>query len=81
MNPQQCASASASEEIPFAERLTCTILQACAVTGLSRTTIYEEIAAGRLKSTTVRRRRLVLVPSLLALVAGDEAAPPSQRAN
>jgi excisionase family DNA binding protein len=54
--------------IPFAQRLTCTIGEACEVTGLGRTTIYELIGTGRLRTTTVGRRRLVVVDSLLALL-------------
>jgi hypothetical protein len=32
--------------IPFAQRLTCTIANACQVTGLGRTTICQQIAEG-----------------------------------
>ena len=54
--------------IPFAQRLTCTIDDACEVTGLGRTKLYELIGAGRVATTTIGRRRLVLVCSLLALL-------------
>ncbi len=54
--------------IPFAQRLTCTVAEACEVTGLGRTKLYELIGDGRVTTTTVGRRRLVLVQSLLALV-------------
>jgi excisionase family DNA binding protein len=54
--------------IPFAQRLTCTISEACEVTGLGRTTLYELIGTGRLRTTTVGRRRLVVIESLLALL-------------
>ena len=54
--------------LPFAQRLTCTIAEACEVTGLGRTKIYELIGDGRVSTTTVGRRRLVIVQSLLALV-------------
>lgn len=50
--------------IPFAQRLTCTIAEACAATGLGRTKLYELIGAGDIATTTVGRRRLVLVRSL-----------------
>jgi excisionase family DNA binding protein len=66
--PDRCDTASPNE-IPFVERLSCTVLQACTATGLSRSTIYEEIAAGRIKSTTVGRRRLVIVSSLKTLIS------------
>ena len=54
--------------LPFAQRLTCTVAEACEVTGLGRTKIYELIGDGRVTTTTVGRRRLVIVQSLLALV-------------
>ena len=54
--------------LPFAQRLTCTVAEACEVTGLGRTKIYELSGDGRVTTTTVGRRRLVIVQSLLALV-------------
>lgn len=63
--------------LPFAQRLTCTIAEACEVTGLGRTKIYELIGEGRVSTTTVGRRRLVIVQSLLALVRVD--ATPADR--
>ena len=54
--------------MPFAERLTCTIDDACEVTGLGRTKLYELIGTGRIVTTTIARRRLVVVRSLLALL-------------
>jgi len=54
--------------IPFAQRLTCTIDEACEVTGLGRTKLYELMGAGHLLTTTVGRRRLVMVRSLLSLL-------------
>lgn len=54
--------------IPFAQRFTCTIDEAYEATGLGRTKLYELIGAGQLVTTTVGRRRLVLVRSLLALL-------------
>jgi excisionase family DNA binding protein len=59
--------------IPFAQRLSCTIAEACEVTGLGRTKLYELIGEGHLATTTVGRRRLVLVRSLLSLL-GDRSA-------
>jgi hypothetical protein len=53
--------------IPFAQRLTCTIAEGCEVTALGRTKLYQLSADGRVATTTVGRRRLVLVQSLLAL--------------
>jgi hypothetical protein len=51
--------------IPFAQRLSCTIDEACQATGLGRTKLYEEMSAGRVQTTNVGKRRLILVPSLL----------------
>ena len=41
---------------------------ACEVTGLGRTKLYELIGAGRIVTTTIGRRLLVVVRSLLALL-------------
>jgi excisionase family DNA binding protein len=57
-----------SKAIPFVQRLTCTIKEACEVTGLGRTKIYELIGEGHLTTTTIGRRRLVVVRSLLSLL-------------
>jgi hypothetical protein len=42
----------APSAIPFAQRLTCTIAEACEVTGLGRTKLYELIGDGLLTTTT-----------------------------
>lgn len=57
--------------IPFAQRFTCTINEACEVTGLGRTKLYELIGDGHLATTTVGRRRLVVVRSLLSLLESN----------
>jgi hypothetical protein len=57
-----------NEEVPFRDRATCTIKQACAGTGLGRTLIYELIDENLIESTLVKRRRLINVPSLLKAV-------------
>jgi excisionase family DNA binding protein len=62
--------------IPFAQRLTCTIAEACEATGLGRTKLYELIGAGCITTTTVGRRRLVLISSLVALI-GSAGRPPA----
>ncbi|WP_316227106.1 excisionase family DNA-binding protein [Bradyrhizobium sp. SZCCHNS3052] len=64
-NPRKC--------IPFAQRLTCTVAEACEATGLGRTKLYELIGNGRITTTTIGRRRLVIVQSLLSLVGLNEA--------
>ena len=56
------------QTIPFAQRFTCTINEACEVTGLGRTKLYELIGAGHFATATVGRRRLVVVRSLLSLL-------------
>jgi excisionase family DNA binding protein len=60
--------ATIDTKIPFAQRLTCTIAEACAATGLGRTKLYELIGAGDIATTMVGRRRLVLVRSLQCLL-------------
>lgn len=65
------------DRLPFAQRLTCTVAEACEATGLGRTKIYELIGNGRVTTTTIGRRRLVIVQSLLALVSIN--APPPDR--
>jgi excisionase family DNA binding protein len=67
-NPSKAAVPSG---IPFSQRLTCTIAEACEVTGLGRTKLYELIGDGRISTTAIGRRRLVLVQSLLSLIEGD----------
>jgi excisionase family DNA binding protein len=62
-----------SDAIPFAQRLTCTVAEACEVTGLGRTKLYELIGDGRLAATTVGRRRLVMVQSLLLLIEAKQS--------
>ena len=66
--------ARAPTTIPFVQRLTCTIDEACEATGLGRTKLYELIGAGRLATTTVGRRRLVIVRSLQALIDVNSSA-------
>jgi excisionase family DNA binding protein len=64
---------AAHSTIPFAQRLACTIAEACEATGLGRTKLYELIGEGHLDTTTIGRRRLVLVRSLRALLVANEA--------
>ena len=59
-------------DVPFAQRLACTVNEACKAIGLGRTKLYELISEGRVETTMIGRRRLVLVRSLLTLV--DENA-------
>jgi excisionase family DNA binding protein len=57
-----------SREVPFRERISCSITEACQATGLGRTKLYMLIDAGAVTSTMVGRRRLILMDSLLALL-------------
>jgi len=52
-----------------------TIPFACEATGIGRTKLYEEMAGGRVRTTNVGKRRLVLVPSLLRLVEPQDPQP------
>jgi len=58
--------------IPFAQRLSCTVAEACEATGLGRTKLYELIGEGQLHTTTIGRRRLVMVHSLCALLEPED---------
>lgn len=59
-------------EIPFAERPTCTVKEAIAASGIGLTKIYALLGDGRLQSTKLDGRRLIIVPSLLALLKPTE---------
>ena len=54
--------------VPFSERPTCSIAEACQASGLGRTKLYEAMADGRLTSIKIDNRRLVVVPSLLKML-------------
>ena len=60
-----------SRTVPFVHKLTFTINEACEMTGLGRTKLYELIGDGHLATTTVGRRRLVVVRSLLSLLESN----------
>ena len=68
------ATAKAVKEIPFMERPTCTIKEACKASGMGRTKFYELINGGELKMISVGRRRLVQVPSLLKFLKVDNSS-------
>ena len=65
------SEAMGPQTVPFAEKLTCTINEACEMTGLGRTKLYELIGDGHLATTTIGRRRLVVVRSLLSLLESN----------
>jgi excisionase family DNA binding protein len=60
------------QDQPKLDPLSVTVRQACAVTGLSRSMIYNLIGDGKLHSFKVGRRRLITYASLRGLL---EAAP------
>lgn len=60
--------AKGADKIPFEQRLSCTIAEACEATGLGRTKLYSLIDAGALRTAMVGRRRLVLMESLRAIL-------------
>ena len=62
-----------TDHIPFRERQTCTPQEACVVTPLGRSSIWQAMADGRLKYTTFGKRRLIYVKSLLKLLKQIEA--------
>lgn len=57
-----------SSTVPFVERPTCTIAEACSAVGFGKTKLYELIDGGAVDSLRIGRRRLVKVPSLLRLL-------------
>lgn len=57
--------------IPFDERLTCSVAEACTAVGLSRSKIYELISGGAVETVLIGRRRLVRVPSLKRLLSAS----------
>jgi excisionase family DNA binding protein len=73
--PDKPTSSSPNPEkrtIPFSQRLSCTIDEACEATSLGRTKIYELIGTGQLDTIAVGRRRLVIVRGLLTLLDLNE---------
>lgn len=72
--PIQASSARPAVQavaVPFAQRLSCTVAEACEVTGLGRTKLYDLIGEGHLDAVTIGRRRLVPMNSLLKLLKND----------
>jgi excisionase family DNA binding protein len=59
--------------IPFQERLTCTVDEATQAIGLGRSKVYELIRSRALETTTVGKRRLIYVSSLMGLLRRNSA--------
>lgn len=55
--------------VPFAERLTCSIADACQAVGFGRTKLYELMDEGHIQTVKIGRRRLVHVQSLLGYLS------------
>lgn len=74
--PDEPPSSSPKPEeptIPFSQRLSCTIDEACEATSLGRTKLYELIGAGQVATSTVGRRRLVMVRGLLSFLEANKS--------
>ncbi len=65
MHPEPGVLQRRRQDLP---RLSATIDDTCHITGLGRTTVYELIAEGKLKSVAIGRRRLILMQSIEALL-------------
>ena len=68
-------STSSTADIPFRDRLTCTVPEALRATGLGRTKLYELIGQESLRTLKIGRRRLIVVESLLSLVTTPDTRP------
>jgi excisionase family DNA binding protein len=60
-----------SRSIPFADRPTCSIAEACRAIGFGRTKLYELMDEGLVQTVKIGRRRLIRVPSLLNYLSSD----------
>ena len=58
--------------IPFTERPTCSIAEACQAVGFGRTKLYELMDEGHIQTVKIGRRRLVRVPSLLSYLSRSQ---------
>jgi excisionase family DNA binding protein len=63
--------AKRSLNIPTENKITLRLDEAQAVSGLSRSTLYELIKSGRLRAVKVAGRRLIPRDALEALLLGD----------
>jgi hypothetical protein len=67
-------------EIPFRQRLTCTVREACQVSSWGHNKIFELINDGRLESRKIDGRRMIVIASLLQLLGLDQPADPEMHA-
>jgi excisionase family DNA binding protein len=63
--------------IPFRQRISCTVAEACGATGLGRTKLYELIKLKRVATTKVGARTLINVGSLVSAIE----RPPTKEGN
>jgi excisionase family DNA binding protein len=61
--------------IPFRERISCTVAEACDATGIGRTKLYELIRLKQVSAKKIGRRTVVLIPTLLAEIEGRRTGP------
>jgi excisionase family DNA binding protein len=54
--------------VPFSERPTCSVSEACAATSLGRSYLYELIAAGKVRKIKLGKKTLIDVRTLLIAV-------------
>jgi len=66
------AMAASAEGEPI-ERFTAQIKDACRMSGIGRTVLYDLMTRGDVKSVKIGRRRLVLVDSLKQYVKGSSS--------
>jgi excisionase family DNA binding protein len=58
--------------VPFRERISCTVAEACAATGLGRTKLYELIKLKKVAAAKVGARTLIDVRSLVSAVGAAQ---------
>jgi excisionase family DNA binding protein len=71
MNKPQSESAcdqSRANVVPFKERPTCTVAEACVATGIGRTKLYELIRLDQVTAKKIGRRTLIVVSTMLTAV-------------
>jgi excisionase family DNA binding protein len=61
--------------IPFRERISCTVAEACDATGIGRTKLYELIRLKQVSAKKIGRRTVILIPTLLAEIEGRRTGP------
>jgi excisionase family DNA binding protein len=61
-----------NQQIPFRERISCTVAEACTATGLGRTKLYELIKLKKVATTKVGARTLVDVETLISAVGAPQ---------